>query len=215
MIRPLLVLALFVCLVPALAGAEILTHTFSHQALVADPAKDYEHRIDLPEAMAMQGKIFVKRDLDTRMGKLVVVTEEFTPMYYYIKVRLPKVVGQPMGGQIKIDLTVADQPIAPTLIPAPEKAHIFEHSAARKPVFVWESKTKYAAVTLFDVAAGKTIWERISTALPACAFDEGYLPLGRYKWAVKQGDATGRWSTEVQKSFQIVNQNGIVVIIEE
>ena len=201
-------------LVAQVAAAETLTKTFFHQLLVTDPATSFEHRIDLPEEAAMAGKYFIKRSLDLRMGKLVVEREEFTPQYYYVKVRLPKLVGQPMAGQIKIDLEIGTPVTAPA-VEAPTKLKLFEHAAALKPVFTWTTKERYAMVTLYDLDEQKTVWERVSTLPGYIGFDEGYIAKHRYMWAVRVGNEYGKWSTEVQARFHIETQDGIVVAVEE
>jgi hypothetical protein len=215
---PVLVLTLALvtlCAFSPAFAAETITQTFFHQLKVNTPAQSWEHRIDLPESAAMKGQFFVARRLDLRMGKLVIERELFTPTFYYVKVRLPKHFSEPKAGSLKVDLDIDHKP---NLTPAPahpEALALSDVGAARKPVFTWKSPARYAAVTLYDLDTNQTVWERVSTWPGSVAFDEGFLPLHRYRWAVKVSGENGRWSKEVQAGFKIVEQNGIVVAIPE
>jgi hypothetical protein len=70
-------------------------------------------------------------------------------------------------------------------------------------------------VTLFDMDEGKTVFERVTTFAGHCAYDEDWLKMHHYKWAVKQSDETGCYSKEVQAGFRIEKQNGVVVAVPE
>jgi len=201
-------------LVAQAACAETLTKTFFHQLLVSDVAKSWEHRIDLPESSGVAGQYFVKRKLSVLMGKLVIEAEEFTPTYYYVKVRLPKMVGQPMAGEITIDLEIGEGTCSPA-VDAPSKLKLFEHAAALKPLFTWVTKERYAMVTLYDLDENKTIWERVSTTGGYIGYDEGFIKKHHFLWAVRVGNEFGKWSSEVQAKFHIAVQDGIVVVVED
>jgi len=208
-----LIMGLLLCITAA--QAETLEQTFSHQLKVGDQPRSWEHRINLPDSAAMKGRVFIARSLDLRMGKLVIEREEFTPHYYYVKVRLPKHVDIPMAGTLKVEITIGslfetNAPAAPTAL-ALSKA-----GATLKPVFTWKTSSRYAAISLFDLTEQKTVWERVSTTSGYIGFDEGLLKKDhRYRWAVKVSDANGRYSSESASGFRIEEQNGVVIAIPE
>ena len=212
-------LALFLALCFALtcltAQAETLEQNFFHQLKVGEQPQSWEHRIDLPEAAAMQGRVFVARSLDLRMGKLVIESELFTPTFYYVKVRLPKHPEVPMAGNLKVELQIGDVlsskvPQAPTLLA------LSDVGATLKPVFTWKTPARYAAITLYDLTEQKTVWERVSTTCGYIGFDEGWLKKDhRYRWAVKVSETNGRYSPEAMAGFRIEEQNGVVIAIPE
>lgn len=208
-----LILGLMVCAMAA--QAENIEENFFHQLKVGEQARSWEHRIDLPEAVAMKGRVFIGRNLDLRMGKLVIEREEFTPHYYYVKVRLPKHVDVPMAGNLKVELTIGS--LFETNVPAaPAGLALSNAGATLKPVFTWKTSSRYAAITLFDMTEQKTVWERVSTTSGYIGFDEGFLKKDhRYRWAVKVSDANGRYSAETVSGFRIEEQNGVVIAIPE
>jgi hypothetical protein len=152
-----------------------------------------------------------------REGKLVIEHEELTQLYYYVKVRLAKPhESVPMAGKIKIKLTVADHPTCVMPPDAPTQLSLSEVGAALKPIFTWKSKSRYAAITLFDMTEQQTVWERISTTQNYKGFDEGYLKKGHsYIWAVKVSDKHAVYSQATQAAFTIKEVDGIVVAVPE
>lgn len=198
----------------ALAGAETLKQQFDHQLLVNTPAQSWEHRIDLPEANAQKGLVFTKRNLQL-LGRLVIEREEFTPTYYYVKVRLPKHFQEPARGFLNVELEIGNKPVAPVVTVPPTNLSIMDGCAARKPALLWKGEGKYTAITVYDVDAGKTVWERVIVGFKGAEYDEGYLDLHHFKWAVKQSDESGRYTGETQAGFRIENKNGMVVITPE
>ncbi len=211
----LLIAVLFMSLVAFAAQAQNIEQNFFHQLKVGEAAQSWEHRIDLPETAAMQGKIFVARNLDLRMGKLVIEREMLTPTFYYVKVRLPKHPEVPMAGNLKVELKIGDVPSAQKP-EAPTALALSEVGATLKPIFTWKTDSRYAAVTLFDLTEQKTVWERVATINGHIGFDEGYLKKDhRYRWAVKVSGENGKYSAETAAGFKIVEQNGIVVAIPE
>ncbi|MDD3147938.1 MAG: hypothetical protein PHD82_11585 [Candidatus Riflebacteria bacterium] len=210
---------LFVVVLMALVGvsasAETLEQNFFHQLKIGEPAQSWEHRIDLPESAAMHGRVFVGRNLDLRMGKLVIEREMLTPTFYYVKVRLPKHPEVPMAGNLKVELLVGDV-ISDKKPEAPASLVLSPVGATLKPIFTWKTNCRYAAVTLFDVTSQQTVWERVATKAGYIGFDEGYLKKDHhYRWAVKVSDVNGRYSGETLAGFKIVEQNGVVVAVPE
>jgi hypothetical protein len=212
------VCCLFVLLAGATAQAEVatLTKVFDHQLLVNSHPQSWEHRIDLPEAAAFTGRIFRTRRLQLE-GRLVIEAEELTPTYYYVKVRLPKHFQEPARGILTVTLTYGEPVTPPPAPAAPTDLKIAPISAARKPAFTWKAApaARYGAITLYDLDTNQTVWERVSVKPGVALFDEGYLPLHRYLWAVKVSDEHGRWSTESRAAFRIMEKDGVVVIVEE
>lgn len=205
----------FALLAPFAVSAETLTQTFEHQLLVNQPPQSWEHRIDLPDAQAIAGEIFVKRDLALE-GRLVIEREVLTPTYYYIKVRLPKHPAEPMKGILKVVLDTGKQAATtPVLDPVTELKLITDAAPVLRPAFTWKGAGKFAAVTLYDVDLGQTVMERVAVNHKFTQFNEGWLTKHHYRWAVKQADATGRYSKEVQAAFRIEEVNGVVVAIPE
>lgn len=214
-IRTILLLLVSMFIVSVAAQAETIEQNFFHQLIVGAQPQSFEHRIDLPETAAMKGQVFVGRNLDLRMGKLVIERELLTPTFYYVKVRLPKHVDVPMAGNLKVALEIGD--VLSTATPeAPAKLALSSAGATLKPVFTWKTTCRYAAITLFDMTEQKTVWERVSTTCGYIGFDEGYLKKDhRYRWAVKVSDINGRFSTETVAGFRIEEQNGVVIAIPE
>lgn len=206
-----LVMSLAACVVQA----QMIEQNFFHQLKIGEPAQSWEHRIDLPDTAAMQGQVFVSRNLDLRMGKLVIEREILTPSYYYVKVRLPKHPDVPMAGNLKVELQIGNM-ISDKKPEAPTALALSEVGATLKPVFTWKTACRYAAITLFDMTTQETVWERVSTRTGAIGFDEGYLTKGHhYRWAVKVSEGNGRYSPEAVAGFRIVEQNGVVIAIPE
>lgn len=200
------------CLV---AQAQTIEKNFFHQLKVGEQPQSWEHRIELPEDAAMQGRVFVERNLDLRMGKLVIEQELFTPTFYYVKVRLPKHPEVPMAGNLKVSLKIGEL-ISSKAPAAPTQLALSEYAATLKPIFTWKTTSRYAAITLYDLTDDKTVWERVSTTSGYIGFDEGWLKKDhRYRWAVKVSDANGRYSTEAMAGFRIEEQNGVVIAIPE
>jgi hypothetical protein len=98
----LFVVLALVCCANSLSAQE-LNQNFAHSLGVGNSAQSYEHRIDLPEKWAAEGKFFIGRAL-TLDGKLVIEREELTKTYYYVKVRLPKATLWFAKGSIDITL---------------------------------------------------------------------------------------------------------------
>jgi hypothetical protein len=211
---------LIACLLVCSAGvgaAEIYEKEFFHQLKVGEPSQSWEHRIDLTDEMMYKDQSFIARELDLREGKLVIEHEELTQLYYYVKVRLAKPhPSVPMAGKIKIKLTVADNPVCPFPPAAPVELKLSPVGAALKPIFTWKTDSRYAAITLYDVTAQKTVWERISTTQGYKGFDEGFLSKGHhYRWAVKVSGKHAAYSKEAQAAFRIDEVDGVVVTIPE
>ncbi len=198
-----------------MTATETMTKVFDHQLLVNSQPQSWEHRIDLPDGCAHEGHVFLARRLKLE-GRLVIEAEEFTPTYYYVKVRLPKHFEEPARGILTVEIDKGAPMALPAVPEAPTELKIHPVSAARKPAFVWKTAARYGMITLYDLDENKTVWERVSVRQGVAAYDEpGYLPLHRYLWAVKVSDQTGRWSRETRAAFRIAEQNGVVVVIEE
>ena len=205
----------FALLAPFAAAAATVSQTFDHQLLVNQPPQSWEHRIDLPDAQAFAGEIFVKRDLAID-GRLVIEREILTPTYYYVKVRLPKHPSEPMRGILKVTLdTAKNAPVTPVLAPVTDLKLITDAAPVLRPVFAWKGDGRFAAVTLYDLDLNQTVMERVQVNHKAIQFTEGWLQHHHYRWAVKQSDETGRYSKEVQAGFRIEKVNGVVVAIPE
>jgi hypothetical protein len=201
----------------AVQAGQTVEKEFFHQLKVGEPSQSWEHRIELSDEMMHTNQCFVARELDLREGRLVIEHEEFTPLYYFVKVRLAKPhPSVPMAGKIKIKLTVGNQSAAVTPPAAPTELKLSEVGAALKPIFTWKTKSRYAAVALFDLTTQQTVWERISTTQGFKAFDEGYLKKGhKYIWAVKVSDKFAVYSTSSQAAFRIEEVDGVVVTVPE
>ncbi|HQG29074.1 MAG TPA: hypothetical protein PLY73_11040, partial [Candidatus Ozemobacteraceae bacterium] len=63
LVRFLLLVTVCLFLLPAIAGAETLTQNFDHKLGMNQAAQSWEHRIDLPDAMAQNGMSFFRRSL--------------------------------------------------------------------------------------------------------------------------------------------------------
>ena len=194
----LILLALALCLSPL--GAEELHKNFAHKLSIGSSAQSYEHRIDLPEDWAAQGKYFVGRTL-TLDGKLVIEREELTKTYYYVKVRLPKVLLWFAKGSIDINLkAAADQPTTPVLN-APTGLKVLGGSNVN---FRWTGDGAFSAISLMNREDGNTMWERVILNDHECELTEARVKIGgKYLWAVQQADETGRYSKEAQGKFRI------------
>jgi hypothetical protein len=212
-----ILMACFLVSAVAAQATETLEKEYFHQLKVGEPSRSWEHRIELTDEMMHKDQSFVARDLDLREGKLVIEHEELTQLYYYVKVRLAKPhESVPMAGKIKIKLTVADHPTCVMPPDAPTQLSLSEVGAALKPIFTWKSKSRYAAITLFDMTEQQTVWERISTTQNYKGFDEGYLKKGHsYIWAVKVSDKHAVYSQATQAAFTIKEVDGIVVAVPE
>ena len=198
-----LIIVLCMSLVAVAAQAETIGTNFFHQLKVGEPAQSWEHRIDLPDSAAMQGRVFVARSLDLREGKLVIERELLTPTFYYVKVRLPKHPEMPMAGNLKIELTIGDV-ISDKKPEAPTALSLSPVGATLKPIFVWKTTCRYAAITLFDLTEQQTVWERLSTNCGYSAYDEGYLKKDHhYRWAVKVSESNGKFSAETMATIPL------------
>lgn len=206
---------LFIAAFLSPVSAEPLSQTFAHELVVTAPAQSWEHRIDLPEELAAKGQIFVRRALEMT-GPMVIEREQFTPTYYYVKVRLPKLVGEPMKGILKVDLELGTQPVVTPVPGQPTGLAIAPVSPALRPVFIWKGTGPYYAVSLYDVDENRTVMERVVIRNQYCSStSEEWLKHHHYRWAVKQADETGRWSREAQAGFRIEVKDGVVVTIPE
>ncbi len=211
-----LMICMLVC-TSTFAANQTIEKEFFHQLKVGEPSQSWEHRIDIPENLLYNGWAFIARELDLREGKLVIEHEEFTPTYYYVKVRLAKPhVSVPMAGKIKISLVATDNPGCSLAPNPPTELKLSEVGASLKPIFTWKTDCRYAAVALYDVTEQQTVWERISTTQGYKAFDEGFLKKGHhYRWAVKVSKKYAVYSPEAQAAFRIDEVNGVVVAIPE
>ncbi|HOT28551.1 MAG TPA: hypothetical protein PLU72_10195 [Candidatus Ozemobacteraceae bacterium] len=202
LVRFLLLVTVCLFLLPAIAGAETLTQNFDHKLGMNQAAQSWEHRIDLPDAMAQKGMSFFRRSL-TLSGKLVIEREELTPTYYYVRVHLPKAVFGSKGTlNVRLEAVENMPPCAP--VARPTGLALAKNSDPTAPTFTWSGLGKYAAVTLYDVTANKTVFERIVLNTRSCEMDEGRLPIDHhYKWAVCESDECARYSPEAQAGFRL------------
>ncbi|MBU1109873.1 MAG: hypothetical protein KKB51_24540 [Candidatus Riflebacteria bacterium] len=192
------VFALVFCLNP-LAAQELNTN-FAHSLGVGSSASSYEHRIDLPENWAAEGKFFIGRSLSLD-GKLVIEREELTKTYYYVKVRLPKATLWFAKGTIDITLKAGAAQASIPVLDAPVNLKVAGESY---PSFGWSGNGAYSAISLLDRNSGSTLWERVILNDQNCVMDEGSVKVGgKYTWAVKQTDETGRYSSETQAQFRV------------
>ncbi|OGK11751.1 MAG: hypothetical protein A2W80_11635 [Candidatus Riflebacteria bacterium GWC2_50_8] len=195
----LFVVLALVCCANSLSAQE-LNKNFAHSLGVGNSAQSYEHRIDLPENWAAEGKSFIGRAL-TLDGKLVVEREELTKTYYYVKVRLPKATLWFAKGSIDITLKAGAAATAVPVLAAPAGLMV---SGESYPHFGWAGAGNYSAISLLDRSNGKTLWERVILNDHACVMDEGSVKVGgKYTWAVKQSDETARYSFEAQANFRV------------
>lgn len=195
----LFVVLALICCVNSLSAQE-LNQNFAHSLGIGNSAQSYEHRIDLPENLATEGKFFVGRTLKLD-GKLVIEREELTRTYYYVKVRLPKATLWFAKGSIDITLKINDTDAMVPVLAAPAALKVYGESY---PHFSWNGNGNYSAITLLDRNSGDTMWERVILDKHACTMDEGYVKIGgKYTWAVKQSDETGRYSFESQAHFRV------------
>ncbi|MGM0600698.1 MAG: hypothetical protein ACQETH_12885 [Candidatus Rifleibacteriota bacterium] len=192
-----LVIALFAT---GQAAAEEINKTFEHSLGFGNSAKSFEHKIDLSEELAAEGKYFIARSLKLD-GKLVIEREELTKTYYYIKVRLPKATLWFAKGNVQITLK-AEKTDAPAITPnAPDNLKVWGGNYAR---FSWNGSENLTAISLYDKSDQKTIWERVILDKHECVMDEGYLDVGHsYVWAVKQAGLSGKYSSESQNAFKV------------
>ncbi|MFZ2959623.1 MAG: hypothetical protein WA705_22280 [Candidatus Ozemobacteraceae bacterium] len=197
-------------------AGETVTQEFKHNLIINQPAQSWEHRIDLPADCGNHGFIFVKRELQLD-GRLVIEREELTPTYYYVKVKLPKHLEEPVAGILVVKLSVDKQQALVPVLDAPTGLKLMEGCASRRPAFLWNGAKKYSVISLYDVNTNQTIWERVIVKHTGAAYDEpNYIELHHYKWAVMQSDETGRWSKETQAGFRVEQQpNGSVIAIPE
>lgn len=181
-------------------GAEELSQKFSHSLSLGNPAQSYEHRIDLPENWAAEGKYFVGRSLAVD-GKLVIEREELSKTYYYVKVRLPKATLWFAKGSINISLK-AEKDVSPA--PALSAPADLKVNGGYYPRFSWNGSGNYSAISLLDRSNGGTVWERVILNAHKCDMDEGNVRIGgKYAWAVKQSDNSGRYSLEATRNFRV------------
>ena len=197
------VLGVFVlCMVcSGAACAETIVQNFDHSLGIGTSAQSWEHRIDIPDGLAMKGQVFVKRTL-ALAGKLVIEREEFKSNYYYVKVRLPKAWMWVSKGNLAVTLeTGAEAPSTQVLEPC-QGLRVFGYGTT--PKFSWNGLGKFTAVTLLDRTSAQNVWERV--ILNGCAgdLDEGSLRVGNhYYFGVRQSDETGRYSTESRAAFRV------------
>ncbi|MBF0501690.1 MAG: zinc finger-like domain-containing protein [Candidatus Riflebacteria bacterium] len=204
--KKLCVLALWliaiVFLVPATAHADTISQAFSHNLSSNEPAQSWEHKIDLPDNLNQQGFSFFRRAV-TLTGKLVVEREELTSTYYYIKVRLPKAFFGSKGN-VSIQLEAAKELPPCNPVPPPTELSIPTNSNPLNPDFSWKGNGKYSAITLYDVTANNTVWERIIPGVDKYSMTEGRLDIDHhFKWAVRQSDECARYSPETQAGFRL------------
>lgn len=189
--------AMFICLSPA-SGQE-LQQNFAHSLNVGSQAKSFEHRIDLPEKWAAEGKYFTGRALKLD-GKLVIEHEELTKTWYYVKVRLPKATLWFTKGSIDITLKAGSTVSGPAMS-APTALKVSGNSY---PKFSWAGNGQYSAISLMDRSNGAPLWERVILGDHACVMDEGSVRVGgKYAWAVKQTDESARYSNDAQGQFRV------------
>lgn len=195
----LFVVLALVCCANSLSAQE-LNQNFAHSLAIGASSQSYEHRIDLPESWAAEGKFFIGRSLKLD-GKLVIEREELTRTYYYVKVRLPKATLWFAKGNIDITLKAGDAAAIVPVLAAPANLKVYGESY---PKFAWSGAGSYSAISLLDRNNGGTLWERVILNDHACVMDEGYVKVGgKYTWAVKQSDETGRYSFESQANFRV------------
>lgn len=183
------------------AMAETITQTFEHQLGIGESAKSFEHRIDLPEPLAMKGQIFVGRQLELS-GKMVIEREELKGTYYYVKVRLPKATLWVAKGSLKVTLETGAQPPATPVLESCTGLKVT--GPGLTPRLSWNGAGKYTAVTLLDRGSGKTVWERVILGKTVADLDEGGLSVGRrYFFGARQSDETARYSPEAKVAFRV------------
>jgi len=198
----LLLIVLCATLLPSAAWAETVSQVFEHKLGMNQAAQSWEHRIDLPDAMAQQGKSFFRRTLSLS-GKLVIEREELTATYYYIRVHLPKAFFGSKGA-VTVQLEAVENlpPCAP--VARPTGLALAKNSDPTAPTFAWNGLGKYAAISLYDVTDNMTVFERIVVGVRSCAMDEGRLAIGHhFKWAVCESDECARYSPEAQAGFRL------------
>lgn len=199
-LRGLLACLLLLVVLAMPAGAEQLQKNFSHSLSVGTAAKSFEHRIDLPENWAAEGKYFIGRNLKLD-GKLVIEREELSKTYYYVKVRLPKAALWFAKGSIDITLTAEKNPVSQ---PEPVVPDNLKVSGGYYPNFSWNGNADYSAISLLERSNGKTLWERVLIDSHKCTLDEGSVRIGgKYTWAVKQANESGKYSAEARCDFRV------------
>lgn len=197
-----LLIAVCASLVPMTAWAETISQSFDHKLGMNQAAQSWEHRIDLPDAMARKGMSFFRRSLLVSR-KLVIEREELTATSYYVRVRLPKAL---FGSKGTLDVrleAVGNVPNCPP-VACPTGLAFAKDSNPTAPTFTWSGLGKYAAVSLYDVTANKTVFERIVLDSRTCPMDEEPLPIGHhYRWAVRESDECARYSPEAHAAFRL------------
>lgn len=192
----------FALLAPAAIWAEAVTQSFSHKLAGGAVSESWEHRIDLPDNLSQQGFSFFRRTLALD-GKLEIEREELTATYYYLKVHLAKSFWGSKGN-VKIQLEAAKDLPPCNPVSAPTDLKIPSNSEPVCPNFSWKGIGKYSAVTLYDVTANQTVWERIIPTASTFSMQEGRLAVDHhFKWAVKQSDECARYSPETQAGFRL------------
>ena len=195
----LFIFAVFSCPV----FGENLTQSFSHKLSIGEQSNTWEHRIDLPAAQNMRGRIFNGRTLSLD-GKLQIVAEELTPTYYYIKVRLVKATLWFAKGTVDVTLNIGDAPANYPVLDSPSRLKIYGNNGLS---FYWEGTGDYSAISLLENNTAKTLWERVIVGKDTCDLSEVHLTVpNHYTWAVKQSDGTGRYSKEAQSRFRMEYQ---------
>ncbi len=148
----LFVVLALVCCASSLSAQE-LNKNFAHSLAIGASAQSYEHRVDLPENWAAEGKFFIGRTLKLD-GKLVIEREELTKTYYYVKVRLPKATMWFAKGNIDITLKAGNVAAAVPVLPAPAGLKV---SGESYPKFSWIGAGNYSAISLLDRSNGNTL----------------------------------------------------------
>ena len=200
-VRVLSAMFLFTCLLAAPAFAETISQTFDHALGNGNNPQSWEHRIDLPDAWAMNKVSFVGRSVELK-DKLVIEREELKPNYYYIKVRLPKGWWGSAKGSVRVTVEGSAVPLTAPVLGACTALKATD--PGDMPNLSWNGAGKFTNVTLIDRASGRTIWERVILGATSCKMDESYLTVGHnYFFGTRQSDGTGRYSPESKIAFKI------------
>jgi hypothetical protein len=136
------------------ASAKTIETSFSHKTTLFKPGpRTWEHKIDIPQDLLKKGEVFTTRTLKLNK-KLVIISEELKPTYYYIKVGIPQ--KKPGKGTIKIILTTGKNNAA-SAINAPDKVQLSD----RLPLTLsWIGKGQYHSLVILNSTTGKEVWER-------------------------------------------------------
>lgn len=137
------------------ASANTLNFDFAHKlTLLQHGPKTWDHKIDLPANLQKTGQAIIQRDL-TLSGNLVVIQEQMTPQYYFVRVGLMSKKGR---GSLHVTLTTGTN-TGSTPVPEPPKEISIDSDLPVK--LSWFGKAGYHMVSVIDQATGNAVFEKV------------------------------------------------------